>query len=65
MGSFYTQMTAPPLRDSDLPGEFSAVAAITDVQLTPLHLGELSNSKKRNRSYGSIRRYLVEWAPEI
>ena len=61
----YKHVTAPPLRGSDLPGEFSTVAAIIDVQLTPLYLGELSNSRKRNRSYGSIRRYLVEWAPEI
>ena len=56
---------APPLRGSDLPGEFSAVTDVTDVQLTPLHLGELKGSRKRNRSYGSVRRFLVHWAPEI
>ncbi|MFN9899782.1 MAG: hypothetical protein ACK55Z_13535, partial [bacterium] len=59
-----TATVAPPLRGSDLPGEFSSVADITDVQLTPLYLGDLNRSRKRNRSYGSIRRFLVQWAPE-
>lgn len=58
-------MVAPPIRGSNLPREFSKIAAITYVRLTPLKSGRDSHGRKRGRGYGSIiRRYMVHWTFE-
>ena len=56
-------VTAPPLRGSDLPGEFSAIDTVTSHRLRPLHM-PAARGHGRGRTVGSVREFLVHWASE-
>ena len=61
-----TSIVAPPIRGSDLPGEFSTVDHISSVRQQPLaERPPVKQGRKRHRHRVLLRQYLVHWAPEV